>query len=331
MTLLYEEYLQCGGQWENSQLVARVRLTNKEKRWGRVVWLTKAGLLQKYGQDNTDLVRDIIARKVASGDVRAHPDCPDRVDARLYRVWDSSGEEVSEIRDEENELSVETAVDASQMLAFMESSEFFQGDRASSSTTAAMMVAEQKAPPAIVDTGKPNKGGRGAKGAADAKDQETEDGAPPGKKPRTGEKKQVPSHKWVLVNFVVVLWSNLTLLPQVPEHVKHFKKASQTINTNLLQAKGWKAQFEVQKGHVAVAMVADLDKFVTKLDAFHQKLCLVKADTDEAQTIQDRTTEARKLAKDHCFWKRLGVTLTVKNNPSADTHVTRTLVRWLPR
>jgi catalase (peroxidase I) len=68
--VLYEEYLQSGGDWLKSNLLITLRQKHANKKVGRLRWLTYAEMLRKY--DDTSIVKDLIERKTTSGDWKAH-------------------------------------------------------------------------------------------------------------------------------------------------------------------------------------------------------------------------------------------------------------------
>ena len=62
LTALYEDFLQCNGQWSNNCLMHRNRKKHSERYRGRFSWLTKRQLLDRYHGDET-VVADLCKRK----------------------------------------------------------------------------------------------------------------------------------------------------------------------------------------------------------------------------------------------------------------------------
>ena len=74
--LLFEEWLEIGGNWMESKLVVSVRNKQASRTVGRMRWLSRHELLTKYGDAAT--VDDLCERKRRSGDIQAwcrHRNC----------------------------------------------------------------------------------------------------------------------------------------------------------------------------------------------------------------------------------------------------------------
>jgi hypothetical protein len=68
--MLYEEFLQAPeNDWCQSTLYLHLIQRSKSSRCGRIVWLTRAQLLQKY--TDVAIVDDLINRKRQAGDWQA--------------------------------------------------------------------------------------------------------------------------------------------------------------------------------------------------------------------------------------------------------------------
>eukprot|EP00913_Durusdinium_trenchii_P011285 g10597.t1 len=74
----YDEYVNCGGKWANSELVMNSSSTSSHERRGRWKTMSRTALLAKY-QDEV-IVDEIIARKTEQGLWIANADLPDNED-----------------------------------------------------------------------------------------------------------------------------------------------------------------------------------------------------------------------------------------------------------
>ncbi|CAK9060889.1 unnamed protein product [Durusdinium trenchii] len=82
----YDEYVNCGGKWANSELVMNSYSTSSHERRGRWKTMSRTALLAKY-QDEV-IVDEIIARKTEQGLWIANADLPDNEALREYWCWD---------------------------------------------------------------------------------------------------------------------------------------------------------------------------------------------------------------------------------------------------
>lgn len=95
LQVLYEQWVQAGGQWETSQLVVQARSTIKGSKTGARRWMLRADIVKKYGCEVT--ADELIHAKESDPalrrtQVRDHPELPKRADLRLYLCWDESFE-----------------------------------------------------------------------------------------------------------------------------------------------------------------------------------------------------------------------------------------------
>ena len=102
--VLFEAWVNCGGNWATSQLFLQSKSTNREKAKGVRKWLTEAELVQRFGQDNAEA---LIMRKLQDPvhlerEVRRHPDLPDSVEMMQFLVLDM--EQVSTEREDVIEM-----------------------------------------------------------------------------------------------------------------------------------------------------------------------------------------------------------------------------------
>lgn len=93
--VLFEQWLQVGGKWDQSSLVAQARQSFRGTKTGARRWMQRSDLVQKY-QDPV-IADEIIASKegdplVRACCVRPNPDLPSRADLKQYLCWDSSHE-----------------------------------------------------------------------------------------------------------------------------------------------------------------------------------------------------------------------------------------------
>lgn len=100
MTMLYESWEECGGNWSTSKLVLQCRSKDKTKRMGARVWMTKKQLVERYGEEGAEA---IIAHKTSDPElmkshVRDHEDAPGVESMRQYLVLDM--DQVVEIQEE---------------------------------------------------------------------------------------------------------------------------------------------------------------------------------------------------------------------------------------
>lgn len=93
--VLFEQWLQVGGKWDQSSLVAQARQSFRGTKTGARRWMQRSDLIQKY-QDPV-IADEIIASKegdplVRACCVRPNPDLPSRADLKQYLCWDASHE-----------------------------------------------------------------------------------------------------------------------------------------------------------------------------------------------------------------------------------------------
>ena len=95
MQVLYEQWVQAGGKWNDSQLVLQCRSTISGTKTGGRRWMLRSDIVKKYG---CEVTADEIIRSKESDPallktcVRDHPELKHRADLRLYLCWDESYE-----------------------------------------------------------------------------------------------------------------------------------------------------------------------------------------------------------------------------------------------
>ena len=133
MSVLYESWNECEGNWKKSGLYLSAVSTERSKRRGVRVWKTKAELVERFGQAGAE---SIITRKMGGEDLRSketreHPEAPGCPDLRQFLVLDSEKviEEEEEVisrlfkaADEETEESYDDSGDADSQTSDSDSS-----------------------------------------------------------------------------------------------------------------------------------------------------------------------------------------------------------------
>ena len=79
MTTLYEDFMQCGGRWQNSTILKTIRKIHRNGRRAARKWLTKQQMLEHF--KDPKIVQAIIVRKetdkeLAKLEIRDHPELP---------------------------------------------------------------------------------------------------------------------------------------------------------------------------------------------------------------------------------------------------------------
>ena len=87
LALLLDEWTSCQGQWKESNLYLRLSESTRHRKCGARCWLTRAELIQKYG--DVTAANHIYESKLAEDDgsgaqIRPHPDCPLVPDPRMH-------------------------------------------------------------------------------------------------------------------------------------------------------------------------------------------------------------------------------------------------------
>lgn len=91
-----------------------LRQRHRDVKVGRMRWLSEQELMTKYNQDAA-IVKEIVARKIAAGCVRPHPDLPDQ---KLYHVWFSDEEAHEDEVIQEAEVHLDVGVNKELLAAF---------------------------------------------------------------------------------------------------------------------------------------------------------------------------------------------------------------------
>ncbi len=100
LQVLFEQWMQVGGKWDESQLIIQARTSHKGSKVGGRRWMMRQDIIKKYDGD-VETADQLIASKEADPllkkvSVRDHPDLPWRTDLRLFLIWDESYEQDSE-------------------------------------------------------------------------------------------------------------------------------------------------------------------------------------------------------------------------------------------
>ena len=95
LQVLYEQWVQAGGNWNNSQLVAQAKTTISGSKTGARRWMLRSQIIEKYGSES--IADELILSKetdpaLKKTQVREHPELPHRQDLKLYLCWDESYE-----------------------------------------------------------------------------------------------------------------------------------------------------------------------------------------------------------------------------------------------
>jgi len=90
LALLLDEWTSCQGQWKESNLYLRMSESTRHRKCGARCWLTRAELVQKYG--DVEAATHIWESKLADDDgsgtqIRPHPDCPKVPDPRMHTLY----------------------------------------------------------------------------------------------------------------------------------------------------------------------------------------------------------------------------------------------------
>lgn len=123
LTNLFEDWVQCGGVWGRSALVARMVRQHNEMARGRFKLFDRQGLLVKY-HGNTELVDQLIARKRADKEVWKDRNFPERQDLEQYRCWDSDSWDKEDVSREETDLEMRANVRAGEVKTLLKSDMF---------------------------------------------------------------------------------------------------------------------------------------------------------------------------------------------------------------
>ena len=113
--MLYEMFLASGEDWLKSTLMINIRNKNSVKKLGKVVWLTKQQLHERYA---VELAEQLMTQKLQTKSMWMwHPDFPEVDELRLFRCFDALLESTCEEYEQEfgleNKGEVDNAVAAS--------------------------------------------------------------------------------------------------------------------------------------------------------------------------------------------------------------------------
>lgn len=127
LTALFEDWIQCKGDWGRSTLVARMTRVHSDRARGRYKLFNRKELLVKYDQ-NVELVDSLIARKRAEKEVHKDKNFPERVDLECYRCWDADEWEKEDASLEETMTELQANVSVSQVQGLMKADVFTCAD-----------------------------------------------------------------------------------------------------------------------------------------------------------------------------------------------------------
>ncbi|CAE7854005.1 unnamed protein product [Symbiodinium sp. KB8] len=93
-SVLFEAWLNCGGNWSKSQLYINCKTKNSTKRKGVRKWMTRQDIENKFGAANAEaiILRKLGDDKIRELEVKKHPDLPDSVDMMQFLIFDSEEE-----------------------------------------------------------------------------------------------------------------------------------------------------------------------------------------------------------------------------------------------
>ena len=79
MSTLFDDFVQCGGEWHKSVILKSMKRTNRSSRRGVRKWLTKSQMMTLFG--DKAIVNSICLRKesdpvLRETEIRDHPDLP---------------------------------------------------------------------------------------------------------------------------------------------------------------------------------------------------------------------------------------------------------------
>ena len=98
LAVLFEEWVNCSEDWQQSSFVIRMKQRTTERQKGGRRWMTKADIVSKYAPGRTEseaksIAEEIVAHKEQTPDAkRPHPDAPLNSEMTLYLVWDEQFE-----------------------------------------------------------------------------------------------------------------------------------------------------------------------------------------------------------------------------------------------
>ncbi|CAE7597865.1 unnamed protein product, partial [Symbiodinium sp. CCMP2456] len=93
-SVLFEAWLNCGGNWEKSQLYINCKTKNSSKKKGVRRWMFRNEIATKFGAENVEpiILRKLNDEKLCATEVKRHPDLPDSIDLMQFLIFDSEVE-----------------------------------------------------------------------------------------------------------------------------------------------------------------------------------------------------------------------------------------------
>ena len=93
-SVMFEAWLNCGGNWKQSQLYINCKTKNTSKRKGVRKWMLRKDIEAKFGEENAEAIvlRKLGDEKLRETEVKKHPDLPDSVDMMQFLIFDSEEE-----------------------------------------------------------------------------------------------------------------------------------------------------------------------------------------------------------------------------------------------
>ncbi|CAE7621468.1 unnamed protein product [Symbiodinium sp. CCMP2592] len=93
-SVMFEAWLNCGGNWKQSQLYINCKTKNISKRKGVRKWMLRTDIEAKFGVENAEaiIVRKLNDEKLRDTEVKKHPDLPESLDMMQFLIFDSEEE-----------------------------------------------------------------------------------------------------------------------------------------------------------------------------------------------------------------------------------------------
>jgi len=124
LTVLFEDFSQSGEDWKRSTIMQNTVLSKTRMKRGRLAWLTKKQLINKYNDE--PLANMICEKKEAEGSTRPHPECPE---VKQYLCLDAEEFEEEEKEVQNSSLRVQTELSRADLVALAGNGfELFRGN-----------------------------------------------------------------------------------------------------------------------------------------------------------------------------------------------------------
>ncbi|OLP87280.1 hypothetical protein AK812_SmicGene31512 [Symbiodinium microadriaticum] len=91
-SILFEAWEKCQGDWKTSSIYLNLKNVKSTKRTGVRVWMTRAEVIAKFGEEATDaiILRKQSDEKLKATEIRRHPELPESDELVQYLILDTS-------------------------------------------------------------------------------------------------------------------------------------------------------------------------------------------------------------------------------------------------